>query len=299
MSGNRLVVSTAIYTDAIYADKLLSVDLVLGTHGPDNVLRVARMFMAITRCADQLRLVYRGLETLPPVVPGVMYPRPTPCPPDAEIPHLEFFSKVDRVEGTPIDAITESNQPHAIYLARTPLGPSTDRSTTVLVKFTARYNERAHRLLANHVPPLAPALHFCGRVVGDLYMVVMQYIAGASPLHRFFPPSALPRTPKPEVVRKTLTEALGLLHKQGIVFGDLRPLNILHSRDDDRVFLVDFDQAGKDGEDRYSPCLNDAVNLGGDVSRWEVMKKSHDNENLERVMKWLSDHTAIKCRRVE
>ena len=182
---------------------------------------------------------------------------------------------------------------------RTPLDPSNGDLTTVFVKFTAHYNEAAHRLLADHDPPLAPALHFCGRVIGDLYMVVMEYIAGASPLLGFFPPSPLPRTPRPEVVRKTITKALELLHKQDIVFGDLRPLNILHLRDDDRVFLVDFDWAGKDGEARYSPCLNEELDLGADVVRWAVMKKSHDTENLERVMKWLSNCTAIKCRGVE
>ena len=84
--------------------------------------------------------MYGGLETLPPVVSGVMYPRPTPRPPEARIPHLKFFSKVDRVEGTPVDIITEANRRHAIYLARTPLDPSDGDLTTVFVKFTAHYD---------------------------------------------------------------------------------------------------------------------------------------------------------------
>jgi hypothetical protein len=36
-----------------------------------------------------------------------------------------------------------------------------DTNQDVIVKFTVRYNEAAHHLLA-------PKLHFCGRVVGDL-----------------------------------------------------------------------------------------------------------------------------------
>lgn len=45
----------------------------------------------------------------------------------------------------------------------------TDRE--VIVKFTARYNEMAHRILAD--AEFAPKLHFCGRFVGGLYMAVM------------------------------------------------------------------------------------------------------------------------------
>ena len=39
-----------------------------------------------------------------------------------------------------------------------------------IVKFTVRYNEKAH-ILAD--AGFAPKLHFCGRVVGGLYTVVM------------------------------------------------------------------------------------------------------------------------------
>ena len=52
IAGNRLEVSTTVFTDAVYADKLLSLDLRLGPHGPDNVLRVARIFMVINRCTE-------------------------------------------------------------------------------------------------------------------------------------------------------------------------------------------------------------------------------------------------------
>jgi len=75
--------------------------------------------------------------------------------------------------------------------------------------------------------------------------------------------------------------------KRTFVFGDLRPMNILYSPDDDRATLVDFDGVGKHGEDRHSPCLNVLLGLG--VNRWQVMEKSHDSANFERVMK--SSHT--------
>ena len=56
MAENHLTISTAVYTDALYADKLLAIDLYLGFHGPDKILRAARIFMAINKCTEELRL---------------------------------------------------------------------------------------------------------------------------------------------------------------------------------------------------------------------------------------------------
>ena len=39
---------------------------------------------------------------------------------------------------------------------------------------------------------------------------------------------------------------------------------------------------GKHKEDRCSPCLNTELGLG--VDSWQVMEKSNDRANLERVM---------------
>ena len=97
-------------------------------------------------------------------------------------------------------------------------------SQEVVVKFTTRYNEEAHRLLVGH--ELAPTLHFCQRVIGNLYMVVTDRVDGKSlwQLHT-------EGTPVPSVVSKMV--------------GDLRDSNILYiaSKGDDKgcVVLVDLD----------------------------------------------------------
>ncbi|KAF9793479.1 hypothetical protein BJ322DRAFT_132244 [Thelephora terrestris] len=292
MAGNNLVVSTAIYTDAVYADKLLSIDLHLGSHGADNVLRVARVFAAIEECTVRLRAQYRLLDNLQNVQPGVMYPSPTADPPEAEIPRLEFICKLDRQSGARLATVDEANERHAIYLARMQTNTAGDASDNlVFVKFTPKYNQEAHRLLANQDPPLAPALFSCNRIIGDMYMVVMEYMSDASPLHLFFSPFTPPCPLKVEVVRKSLEKALGLLHGQDLVFGDLRQLNILYSHKGDCVFLVDFDWVGKHREDRYSPCLNPVVR--SDVGRWEVMKKEHDIRSLEGVMEGLGEKVSV------
>ena len=299
MAGNHFEVSTAIFTEAVYADKLLSLDLSLGSHGPANVLRLGRVFMAIDKCIKELRELYGNVENLSGTLSSVLYPNPTEDPPTStskKIPKLEFFSKLDRVMGTPIgdtQAVESGNERHAIYLAK--MLPPTEGALTgdvstkdVLVKFTPGYNEAAHELLASQDPPLAPALHCCVRVVGDMYMVVMDYMSEAKALHLFFPPSPspLPNPPTTESIHRDLTKALRVLHGNDYVFGDLRAMNILYSSKDDRTFLVDFDGVGKHKHDRYSPCLNTSLDLG--VDKWQVMEKPQDLVNMEQVIKWLS-----------
>ena len=97
-------------------------------------------------------------------------------------------------------------------------------------------------------------------------MVVREYMSNASPLHRFFELPHLLPPPNTEAARRDLEAALGLLHKEGFVFGGLRTLNILYSVKGERAFLVDFDGVGKHKEDRYSTCLNAGLGLG--VRQW-------------------------------
>ena len=66
IAGNTLSVSTAVFTNEIYADKLFSTELHFGPHGSDNVFRVARVFMAIQKAVVQLRELYRHLPNAPP-----------------------------------------------------------------------------------------------------------------------------------------------------------------------------------------------------------------------------------------
>jgi len=224
-----------------------------------------------------------------------MYPSPTADPSwttPGKIPELEYISKLDRMDGDPLVTVDEDNRHHGIYLARMPGDASAGDTSTrvVLVKFTAKYNEAAHRLLADHNPPLAPALYHCVRVIGGVHMVVMECMLNAKPLHYFLLSS--PRSPPPnaDVVRRDVRKALDLLHGQDFVFGDLHQPNILYSSNDERAFLVDFDWVGKHEVDRYPPCLDPTLGLG--VDRWGVMRKLDDDANLEKVMRWLSDKSS-------
>ncbi|KAF9644455.1 hypothetical protein BDM02DRAFT_3212847 [Thelephora ganbajun] len=274
ISGNRLVVSTAVFTDTIYADELLSIRLQLGFHASDNVSYVARVFMAINKSMERLRELYKNL----------LWPSPTADPPGLiEFPKLEFFCKVNQADGAELSVIDEENQRHATYLARMETETETQ---VVFVKFAAKYNEGAHRLLANQNPPLAPALYFCARVVGDMYMVVMEYMPkskGQSIGSR----SSTDGLPPPAVVLRDVSKGLDLLHERNLVFGDLRETNLLYlAGDGGQVLFVDFGGVGRDGMDKYSACLNPGAGLG--VDRGQVMEKVHDRQNLGRLMERLS-----------
>src|SRR5688572_17282077 len=59
----------------------------------------------------------------------------------------------------------------------------------------------------------------------------------------------------PGTVLGDVEKAVALLHANGWVFGDLRDANVVVSGG--RGFLVDFDWAGKEGEDRYPAALNE------------------------------------------
>ncbi|KAF9644463.1 hypothetical protein BDM02DRAFT_3121907 [Thelephora ganbajun] len=140
----------------------------LGPHASDNVLRVARVFMAINESMERLRDLYKKLvRDRRPSSPQAkaLWPNPTADPSESiEFPKLEFFCKVNRADGAELPVIDEENGRHAMYHAWMEMETETK---VVFVKFAAKYNEGAHRLLANQNPPLAPALYF--QVEGPVY----------------------------------------------------------------------------------------------------------------------------------
>jgi hypothetical protein len=89
------------------------------------------------------------------------------------------------------------------------------------------------------------------------------------------------KIPVPEIVARSVTHAIELLHENDIVFGDP---NILYDASKARVVLVDFDWSGKDGESRYLATLNPSNAWAEDVSSYGIMHKAHDLWQLERLI---------------
>ena len=151
----------------------------------------------------------------------------------------------------------------------------------IVVKFVDNYGLKAHKILA--AKGLAPKLFYHGTPnferdgpsYGKYRMVVMEYIEGKTFLNA---KDAVNR----EDVRNQIREALKLLHDDGLVFGDLRPPNVMITNDD-KVKLVDFNWAGEDSQARYPYLISSQIAWAPGVKRYAVMKKEHDLYMLEQL----------------
>ncbi|KAH9159154.1 hypothetical protein EDB89DRAFT_1866142, partial [Lactarius sanguifluus] len=165
--------------------------------------------------------------------------------------------------------------PKAIFLATT----ETESPQKIVVKFVQSYNTEAHCLLAS--ADCAPRLVYCSMddpnppELGGLTMVVMEYVNGKTAHQRYGNDQLL------QLIFDQVEEGLEILHTNNIVFGDLRPLNIMIT-EDEHVLLINFDWCGTHEEQTYPVSLNDArdmtnrINWHPEVERGGIMKKEHD-----------------------
>ncbi|KAL5522069.1 hypothetical protein ACEPAF_1925 [Sanghuangporus sanghuang] len=259
-----------------------------------RVLHIAQVFKATNRALRELEHYYeRSLGDNGNYGPHL--PQPSVVDESNPRPNLRF-----------LDRLFPENMASTVYSANMD-------GRDVVVKFTSTYCGDAHRLLASH--GLAPQLHFCGRIRGGLWMVVMDYVQGNNS-NNYLTENGLP----PDIVAD-VRKAVGLLHDEDYVFGDLRPQNILvlkeqeantnemlripnkpsdHASNDEysmimvngrdvyprlRAVLIDFDWCGKDSEARYPTTLNDTgdIDWAPGVERFGLMKKEHDDYRLRNL----------------
>ncbi|KAG5649917.1 hypothetical protein H0H81_001495 [Sphagnurus paluster] len=273
VAENRIDISIAVCVGEIHVSKLLTIDVTAGFLISANILRLARIFKALSLCREDLVRYYDHVEekanTNIPL--SCLYPQPTPLNDSVEMPNLTYTSFMTR-DGQPTPALVSLGDLKftAMYMAT-----MHGIQNKVVVKFTPRYNRCAHELLAE--AGFAPKLHFCAPVVGGLFMVVMDYVDGKS-LSQL-------KSPIPAAIPEQVKEAVDLLHKKDIVFGDLRDPNILYSEALNQVFLVDFDWPGKHEGDRYPTALNLMHKWAAGVMRYGLMQKAHDLWQIERIEK--------------
>lgn len=251
-------------------------DLSSGFHSSQNAVRLARVFKAVSLCRAELQTYYDGVPTSrdTSLKLSAIYPNPTFVS-EVKLPSLVYRKFMART-GQPTSVLPKlGNTITAMYIAT--LG---DSDQEVIVKFTARYNKEAHTLLAD--AQFAPKLHFCERIVGDLYMVVMDRVKGKTIWQL-----CEDKTDIPTIVADQVEQAVNVLHMKGIVFGDLRDNNILYAQTDGsaegKVFLVDFDWAHKDGEGRYPATLNRDGRWEEGVVPYGTMRKAHDIWQVDRL----------------
>ncbi|CAG8676380.1 2846_t:CDS:2, partial [Scutellospora calospora] len=112
----------------------------------------------------------------------------------------------------------------------------------IVVKFMWRYNQRAHEL-CSEIGKAPKLLHVNKEVVDGFYMVVIDYVK-AKPLYNCG--SSLSHD-ECKTVFKDIEEAISKLHKENIVFADLRQY---------QGMLIDFDWAGEEGIECYPSFMN-------------------------------------------
>ena len=207
VAENRIDIYIAVCIGDIHVTKLLTLDATSGILASDNIVRLARVFVALTSCREDLTLHYDEIEQRKL---SSLYPQPIPADPSDSLPVLTYKQFLSRA-GEPASVLEGlGNTTTAMYIATL---DGTNKE--VIVKFTVRYDEKTHRILAS--AGFAPTLHFCGLVVGGLYMVVMDRVDGKS-LWQI----QTDKTPIPTIVREHVRQAVHL-HQRNIVFGDLRP----------------------------------------------------------------------------
>ncbi|KEP52305.1 kinase domain protein [Rhizoctonia solani 123E] len=271
IAGPWMCVSGAVYLDRVVIQPLT--DYVwLGNHPQQNrhLVRVTRLFMAISRAVSFLKEYYTPLIK-PNAHLSVERYRDSPC--ITSLAGAINFTYIRRL-GDPgiirpiFEAITEDGRP-------------------IVVKFAQVYNLEAHKLLASQ--SLAPQLLSLEvePVGGGLAMVVME-LTGTS-LDNYLDPTGPGLEPSARAqICKDVETALDLLHANNLVFGDLRPPNVLVVQGNNGLLrgrLVDFEWCGVEGEARYPAGMNQSKEIGwapGAVKGSRLFKE-HDRHMLDKL----------------
>ena len=217
-----------------------------------------------------------ALAKPPPQIPSMRW----------QLPAVSRLRKYSTLETMDIDDPEHHYLDFQIHDDRTHVDPSrllflasTTRDTEVVIKFTRRYCAELHALCAKL--GRAPQLLAFERLPGGWFGVAMEYILAGKPLWT---------VPKDHAKRpcwqKELQEVMILFHKENLVHGDLRDMNII-IEDDERVLLVDFDWGGRDGDTVYPRWyLNSELKDGRTHNDLKIRKEDDERILAYAFSKW-------------
>jgi len=256
IAGPWMCVVGGVFVDRVITQPLTNY-IWLGGEPYDSkrLVLAARLFTELKSAISSLREYYKALE------------------PNSTASHFPYITEYgpDKVKFTYLSRLAPE-QPYTL-LYKAALDDMPD--TPVAVKFVNQYNPRAHRLLA--AQGLAPRLHYSSTednvCYGKRFLIVMDYV-DLKPLVGHLNDRQYER----------VQEAIDLLHSNNIVFGDLRPSNVLVG--DDTVMLVDFDWCGEAGKDCYplaQDFLDGSMSWHSDVGPHCLMSPDHDMYMLRKL----------------
>ncbi|KAH7102799.1 hypothetical protein BKA62DRAFT_698867 [Auriculariales sp. MPI-PUGE-AT-0066] len=263
--GPNIAVYGSIITE-FHVVQLLATASTVGCPDPDlREETVARLFVALGAAIRGLKSYYAGLKPASEQLPMPTCPWPTDIASRTD-PSRSFTLRYIR----PLYRGKSPDSKCITFLAKL------DDDRQCVVKFSRRYSSRAHNVLA--AARLAPTLLAIQTLEKtSIQMIVMDHVDGATLWQTRQNDGAIP--PK---MFEDLNEALRLLHKEKIVFGDLRDTNIILLKNPGEycVNVVDFDWAAEHGQGRY-PQLNTQQIKWADGMAWrEPMFTHHDHEML-------------------
>lgn len=261
----------AVITDGVIVQRLtnsiwVGLDCVLNK---SQIADVAGVFWALKMSLGKLKSYYESVNLTGDQPAGSRYfPSITAYSDGNELVEFEY---IGFLEDGP-DCIT--------LCAKTRTVPSRD----IVVKFVDRYGERAHRLLAD--ADLVPKLLYYGSPhlkdnqpsYHSISMVVMEYVDGITlaEAKRTMDKGTI------EKVRSEIGRALRLLHKNGFVYGDLRPPNVMITKAV-KVKLIDFNWPGEEGQAKYPSLMSKGIAWSEGVEAVAVMMREHDIDMLSKL----------------
>ncbi|KAG8743970.1 hypothetical protein FRC10_011044 [Ceratobasidium sp. 414] len=245
----------------------------LGYH-PQQDRRLAyltRVFHAVAVSIAELREYYKSLLSRP--LPSTDLTRFLPYvrvyeDPNGNMVDFDYLGLVDKS-----------------FVLRPIFKAKTNTKQDIIVKFAERYNIGAHQMLVSE--GLAPRVLYYKADFshGELHMIVMEEVPCVT-LEQYTAAHGTAGLLGLTALQKDIRDALTILHGADLVFGDLRPPNILVVAQTDgeaRGMLVDFDWCDKENDGRYPAGINEKIKWVDGVVKGGLMSKEHDVKMFEKL----------------
>ncbi|CAG8827639.1 23194_t:CDS:2 [Gigaspora margarita] len=259
LAGPWVCILGAVYVEKPIVDPLTDFIPLIPTNIRDHAERVARLFKALCLGVNRLKEYYGSIVN--PQNSQRFFPYPNQYNHQGTVIEFTYEKKlVDQPDKLLWKAITKDGK-------------------KIVVKFTWRYNQRAHKL-CNEIGKAPKLLHISKEVVDGFYMVVMDYVK-AKPLYNC---SNSLSHDECKTVFEDIEEAISKLHKQNIVFADLRDSNILVNKSQGQCqgMLIDFDWVGEEGIECYPSFMNhEFINWPPGAEDKKQLSREHDTHWLK------------------
>jgi hypothetical protein len=174
------------------------------------------------------------------------------------------------------------NYVERLYPTKLVFTATSSKGDKLLIKFTRRYSEDAHRNCSDR--EIAPRLYAVENLPGGWVMVVMEFLGDEA----YVPPNS--SDVDTTVLKDNLKAAVDILHQGDFVHGDIRNFNMMVKVDWDttkaarNVKLLDFDWAGPVGRTEYPPNVNhNGIKRPADAKDGNLITRDHDLEMLSYI----------------